>query len=395
MKNILLIILAFPVIVFAQKKYTVTGHIQGSPDGMKVYLKSEGVAKIPVDDSTTIKNGTFKFTGELAAPVLVKLILDKTPKGERSGASTWLASNFYLDNSDITYTGNLESLPTYYYKRNATSVPPVISGSPAQDESLRFNHGVIDLKKELSKTDEEYLKVYHLPALEGKFNTSEGIALANKYNELSDKIMKYTMDYVHDNPKSIVAFDQAYYMLEGYTTTLSIPQIDDLVKTISPVWKGTYNLDVFMDASKNSRKTAIGIKYQDFEFQTPDGKKVMLSKYIPEGKVVMIEFWASWCGPCRGEIPHLKHLNETKSDVFSIVSLSLDENDASWKKAMKDEGMVWTQLVDYKGFEGEISKAYNIVGIPHSLILDKEGRIMKVGLRGAFLDAYLEKMGKD
>ncbi|MEO6134920.1 MAG: sigma-70 family RNA polymerase sigma factor, partial [Ginsengibacter sp.] len=107
-----------------------------------------------------------------------------------------------------------------------------------------------------SMADEEYLKVYHLPALEGKFNTSEGIALANKYNELSDKIMKYTMDYVHDNPKSIVAFDRAYYMLEGYTTTLSIPQIDDLVKTISPVWKGTYNLDVFMDASKNSRKTA-------------------------------------------------------------------------------------------------------------------------------------------
>lgn len=191
-----------------------------------------------------------------------------------------------------------------------------------------------------SMADEEYLKVYHLPALEGKFNTSEGIALANKYNDLSDKILKYTMDYIHDNPKSIVAFDQAYYMLEGYTTTLSIPQIDDLVKTISPVWKGTYNLDVFTDASKNSRKTAIGIKYQDFEFQTPDGKKVMLSKYIPKGKFLMIEFWASWCGPCRGEIPHLKHLNETKSDLFSIVSLSLDENDANWQKAMKDEGMV-------------------------------------------------------
>ncbi|MEO6820348.1 MAG: TlpA disulfide reductase family protein [Ginsengibacter sp.] len=392
MKNILVIILLLPAFVFAQKGYKVTGHIYGSPDGMKVYMKSEGISKKPVDDSTTIKNGVFKFSGMLEAPVLVKLILDKTPKGEKSSASTWLASNFYLDNSDITYTGKLDSLPTYYYKRNAISVPPTVKGSPAQDESVKFNEDVIGLKKELAKTDEEYMNVYHLPAMEGTFHTAEGIALANKYNDLSEKILNNTMDYIHKNPKSIIAFDQAYYAMEGYTTTLSIPQIDDLVNTIKSGWEGTYNMNVLMDASTHARKTAIGIKYQDFEFTTPEGKKVMLSTYVPKGKIVMLEFWASWCGPCRAEIPHLKHLNETKSDEFSIVSISLDENDASWKKAMKDEGMVWTQVVDYKGFEGEISKAYNIVGIPHSLILDREGRIMKVGLRGAFLDAYLEKM---
>lgn len=396
MKNIILIIMLLPVLAFAQNKnYTLTGNIAGSKDGTKIFLKSVGTIKNPIDDSTSIKNGQFTFRGSLDAPVLVKVTIDQTPEGKRSGPSYWLASDFYLENGDISYSGDIKSLPTYYYKKDAKTTPPVIKGSTSQDESVKFNAGIASIKKQQRETDDEYLKVYHGPAMEGKFNTEEGVRLANKFNDLSEQVFKYTMDYIHANPKSIIAYDQASYMLAGYTATLTIPQINDLVEVIGNSWKGTYNMEKFMDGVENGKKTAIGIKYQDFEFQTPDGKKVMLSKFVPKGKVVMLEFWASWCGPCRGEIPHLKHLDETKSDQFSIVSISLDENDAAWQKAMKEEGMVWTQLVDYKGFDGEISKAYNIFGIPHSLILDEEGRIMKVGLRGAFLDAYLEKMAKE
>ncbi len=393
MRKIFFLILCLPMGAFAQKNsYTLTGNISGSNNGTKVYLKSEGTIKKPIDDSATIQNGKFTFRGSLDAPVLVKITIDRTPAGQKSGPNTWAASNLYLENANISYTGDLKTLPGYYYKKNIPTTPPMIKGSASQHQSEKFTDGILAVKKQLRETDDEYLKVYHGPAMEGVFHTKEGIDLANKYNELSDKVVDYTMDYIKSNPKSIVAFDQATYMLAGYTTTLSIPQINVLVETIGKAWKGTYNMKVFTEEAAKSKKTAIGIKYQDFEFFTPDGKKVMLSHYVPKGKVVMLEFWASWCGPCRAEIPHLKHLNETKSDQFSIVSISLDENDASWKKAMKEEGMIWTQLVDYKGFEGEISKAYNIFGIPHSLILDEEGRIMKVGLRGAFLDAYLEKM---
>ena len=394
MKKLVYILMFLPVWTIAQKSYTVTGNIANSNNGTKVYLKSEGTIKKPIDDSTTIQNGKFIFRGSVDAPVLVKITIDRTPAGQKSGPNTWAASNFYLENSPISYTGDLKTHPGYYYKKNIATIPPVIKGSVAQQQSEKFNAGIADVKKQQRSTDDEYLKVYHMPAMEGKFNTEEGIALANKFNELSDQVFKYTMDYIHSNPKSIVAYDQASYMLAGYTATLTIPQINDLVQVIGKEWKGTYNMEKFLVGAEDGKKTAIGIKYQDFEFQTPDGKKAMLSQYVPKGKVVMLEFWASWCGPCRAEIPHLKHLNETKSDQFSIVSISLDENDASWKKAMKEEWMIWTQLVDYKGFEGEISKAYNIFGIPHSLILDEEGRIMKVGLRGAFLDAYLEKMAK-
>lgn len=395
MKNILLsVFICLPVLAFSQKPhYKVSGNISGSRDGMKVYMKSEGVTSTPVDDSTVIKNEHFTFTGTVEYPVLVKLTIDRTPEGEKSGPSTWLASNFYLENSDITYAGDVNKLPAYYYKRNAEYQQPVIKGSATQDDNVKFNSGINAIKKEMGRIDNEYIKVYHIPAMEGKFNTEEGMKLANEYSDLNEQSIKYTFDYIHAHPESRISFDQGMYAMAGYTTTLTVPQIDDLVSTIGTAWKGASIMTEFLEEAKKAKKTALGIKYQDFEFLTPEGKKVMLSQVVPEGKIVLVEFWASWCGPCRAEIPHLKHLNETKSNDFSIVSISLDEDDASWRKAMKEEGMIWTQLVDYKGFEGEIAQAYNIFGIPHSLLLDREGRIIKVGLRGAFLDAELQKLG--
>jgi thiol-disulfide isomerase/thioredoxin len=374
----------------AQTTFTVTGKITGEAEGMKVYLHSFESSIQKISDTAVIKNGMFIIKGKLRVPLYCQLIIDRTPAGEQASEKNWVSSNFYLENSAITYQGNIKTMPTFFYKQDCIFENPVITGSKMQDEYETFKKGQRPINEELKRTNDEYLKVYHLPAMEGKFNTAEGIKIVRQINALEDESYKYTMDYIKENPKSVVSYDQATYMLAGYSTNLTQPQINNLVTIINKGWAGTANMKAFKKAAIVASKTALGKKYQNFQFTTADGKKVMLSKYVPTGKIVMLEFWASWCGPCRGEIPHLKHLNETKSDVFQIVSISLDEKESDWKKAMKEEGMVWTQLNDPHGFEGEIAKAYNIFGIPQSLILDKDGRIMKVGLRGAFLDTYIE-----
>ena len=92
----------------------------------------------------------------------------------------------------------------------------------------------------------------------------------------------------------------------------------------------------------------------------------------------MLEFWASWCGPCRGEIPHLRHVyQEYKDKGFEIISISIDEKKTDWDKAMKEEKMVWKQLCDPNGFNGPVAQKYNITGVPTCILLDKEGRIFK------------------
>ena len=103
-------------------------------------------------------------------------------------------------------------------------------------------------------------------------------------------------------------------------------------------------------------------------------------------------FRASWCSPCQGEIPHLRHVNELLGKDFNIISISFDEKDADWQKAMQEEGMVWTQLNVSGGFQREACQKYNIQGVPYSLILNGEGKIIAGEARGAELDLLLTQL---
>lgn len=108
-----------------------------------------------------------------------------------------------------------------------------------------------------------------------------------------------------------------------------------------------------------------------------------------------MEFWASWCGPCRGEIPHLKHSYQVWKDKgFDIVSISLDQKDADWRKAMDAEDMKWNQYNANGGFDSPIIQDYNIKGIPYALLVDSSGKIVRSGMRGASLDLALEELLK-
>lgn len=110
----------------------------------------------------------------------------------------------------------------------------------------------------------------------------------------------------------------------------------------------------------------------------------------------MLEFWASWCGPCRGEIPHLKHVNKILGDKFNMISISIDAKDSDWKRALTEEQMPWAQLVDNGGFKGPVSEVYKVMGVPHCIILDKQGKMIYAGLRGAQLDLVLSRLyGED
>lgn len=129
--------------------------------------------------------------------------------------------------------------------------------------------------------------------------------------------------------------------------------------------------------------TAVGQKFTDFTMQTPDGKEIKLSDYVGKGKVVLVDFWASWCGPCRREMPNLVEIyKKYKSQGFEIVGVSLDRDAEAWKKGIEQLHITWPQMSDLKYWDCEGARLYAVSSIPHTVLIDGEGTILARGLHG-------------
>lgn len=138
-------------------------------------------------------------------------------------------------------------------------------------------------------------------------------------------------------------------------------------------------------------KVAGGTVAPDFTFNTPDGKPLALSSF--KGKVTLVDFWASWCGPCRKENPNvLRVYKKYHSKGFDVLGVSLDDNKEKWTDAIKKDGLVWNHVSDLKGWDSEACKLYGIEAIPFTVLLDKEGKIVAKSLRGPALEKKLEEL---
>lgn len=376
----------------AQQSYHIEGRIAGESDGYKVYLIEQKFGKEEVKlDSAVISDGKFYFEGTVDRPDFHRIVIDRTPKGQGSNPRNFLSNTFYLENSTITYSGHIDSLSTYFY--TAGRIPAEIVGSATQDEYNRYRQSIKRYTERLGDLDRTYNEVYHMPSLKGEFNIAEGIELAKQMNELNEKGRQAKIDYIKENASSIIAYNEAqlfFYMLD---MELTVEQIDELISAVKSGWGGTPEMEEFMQLAEQGKKTALGATYMDFELTKPDGTKARISDFVKPGQYTLLEFWASWCGPCRGEIPHLRQVyHDWKDKGFELVSISIDENDKHWKKAMEEEGMVWTQLNDPNGFEGDMCQSYGIMGIPYAIMVDDTGKIVRFGMRGAFLDAALDEL---
>lgn len=389
MRRLLYGIVCLGTLVACQREpgYKISGSVPGTPDGMKVYLYNWNT---PVD-SSVVKGGKFVLTGKVDVPTRYQLLIDLSPDKVESYEKDLRGSDVFVDNVDIKYESpSIDSLPSRNSFRRKVKGNVTVTGSPVHDLFLSYQEKLKPYRTKNSEAWDKYLQVYHIPASEGVFNTREGIALTREMNDAQKEITRIQWDFIKANPKSPVSVDVAQNMV--YTAKFSKADMDNLLQAIDPSLRETPGYKQLKESLESMAPIALGEKYKDLELVDENGKTVHLSDYVKPGQYNMVEFWASWCGPCRGEIPHLRHVYDAYGkgkDAFNMISVSIDDKEKDWKQALKEENMKWTQLCDLKGWKGDVIDKYKIQGVPFCLILDKEGRIIDHGVRGSELDVVL------
>jgi thiol-disulfide isomerase/thioredoxin len=376
-------------------KYTLRGSIAGSADGKKVYLYPADNIQEALD-SAFIKDSFFAFENRtLEYPRLLIIEIEKNIENVENdeaaqGRGRWERPVIpvFAENAEIEITALLDSIPTskqrlskdYSYKNIH------ITGSASHDLYLEFFNGKSVYDKLRSNAFNAYIDYLNPGAGKKVGPVPEGIALVMKIDDAAEKRIAFIEDFVKRHSGSPVAV----YAAESNLDLFSVDGIDKLIASLSSEIQASPAGQKLAEKAAEVKKTAVGAQYADFDFEDPDGNAVKLSEHLGKGKYVLLEFWASWCGPCRADIPHLKEVYRLYHKAgFEVIGVSLDEKKEDWLKALKEERLPWLQVSDLKAFNGNLSKLYNFNGIPTCVLISPDGKIVTRNMRGSWMDKKL------
>lgn len=364
--------------------FKIEGSMDGLIDGAPVKLTCRQNGRNVNLAETLVKDGKFVLEGTIETPALCRLTIMKEG-GKRGDAGIELM----VDNSHINVmASHVDSIPPSFYvgtrgKLREKNVK--VTGGRVQNEYAEYT---------------AYMYPYELDRLAAHYN----LYWANDIKKMNDAEKK-----IRDNAfqKALAAENDARYRFisehphysisaEKWCEILAEP-FSFTNDELNAIWKMVKDspdrsrVGQLESIIADARKTVKGVQYTDFEFLAPDGSRHTLSKAMVPGKYTMIDFWASWCGPCRASIPHVRELYNDYKDRLEIISISVDDEDDEWRSAMNQEKMEWKQFHAPKDMRGVVSETYKCRGIPYMLIFSPDGNIMYAGHNPGEVSALLAK----
>ncbi len=346
----------------SKNAFELSGKLEGAADGKVILQPARGTEGII--DTVEIKNGIFAFKGAIDAPDMYLVRLEEGQGG----------CYFFLDNEQIKLTGHVDSLSH-----------AKITGSAYEVEKEAFAETVKELEGKYPL--EELKKEYYNPETTAERKEEIG----GIYDQYMKEMTILVKEYIKGHPASYFSamkLREISYELEAEELEALLNGLDAKLADFSHIVK-------LRDYAQKMKAVAIGKIAPEFTMNDTEGNPVKLSDVYAKSQYLLIDFWASWCSPCRAENPNVveayKKFNEKGFDVFGV---SLDKDKEQWLEAIEKDELTWTHVSDLKGWGNEAAKLYAVRGIPANLLVDNTGKIIAKQLRGEDLHKKLEELLK-
>ena len=362
MKKYLMLLLALVLGLSAcnqkEKEFKVNVSLKNGND-QTVYLQ-KFVDNAPIIiDSAVITDESAVLSAENDDPQILYALKVKGMRGSMP---------FFADNKDVTFVGDIN---------NPKDVEIMASETQAELDAYT---------DQLDEFDVQIRDLY--TAMQQAFSDNDSVVM-DSLNTVGTALMEqkdsFRDEYIKAHPESFVT----HYILDQVKQDYPLDQLKEMVAAFTT--ESLYKTDLNDYIAKQER-LEVGQPFIDFTLMTKDGTEAVLSEIIAQNKLTLVDFWASWCGPCRHENPVVKAAYEQFHELgFDVVGVSVDQDEAAWLKAVEEDQLPWTQVRDS---ENKASEAYLIYYIPSNFLFDQEGNMVAKGLRGEDLAAKLSELLK-